>query len=553
MTKHKKQTILLYVIVTLLIAAAVLCRFLGKAGYHSKTAGILRSAIYLGLFSAWGISVRNRIIQPQIRRYLTAISALMVFWFIIRSVKFHFVSEVTAPDVKRCLWYMFYLPILFIPLLAVFVGVALGKPENYRMPRRFHLLCIPSALLFALVMTNDIHQLVFCFPPDAAVRSEADCSYGRGYLLVIGWIAVCTAAALAVMLVKCRVPRSRHVFILPFCPLAAAVLYGVIYVTEAPWLRTLAGDMTTVFCLLIAASIESCIKCGLILSNTHYRELFDASTIGAEITDEDYNILLSSAAAQHYPPELLRRTAESPVMADNGIRLSSAPIRGGYVIWSEDVSPLTEILNELSDAKDDLEDDNILLSEEYALKSREAHIAALDRLYDKIQHDTARQISLLAELTDEFEDSVCEEDKIKILGKMTVIGAYLKRRNNLIFLADRSPLLEAGELAFTFGESMDNLELYGVVCGFCSELTGSASAEHIMAMYDFFEDITERSLASMSAVNAVVGQTAEGIFIRVTTDSAADLFCLRSDNITVLRDEDGEWQLTFYPNGGESR
>ena len=38
-----------------------------------------RSVIYIVLFTAWGISVCRRIIQPQARRYLTAISALMVF------------------------------------------------------------------------------------------------------------------------------------------------------------------------------------------------------------------------------------------------------------------------------------------------------------------------------------------------------------------------------------------------------------------------------------------------------------------------------------------
>ena len=32
---------------------------------------ILRSSIYIGLFAAWGISARNRIIQPQVRRCLT--------------------------------------------------------------------------------------------------------------------------------------------------------------------------------------------------------------------------------------------------------------------------------------------------------------------------------------------------------------------------------------------------------------------------------------------------------------------------------------------------
>ena len=90
-----------------------------------------RSVIYIVLFAAWGISVRGRIIQAQARRYLTAISALMVFWMTARTIR-HIIAEDLW--VLRHLWYLYYLPMLFIPMLAVFVALSLGKPENYRLP-----------------------------------------------------------------------------------------------------------------------------------------------------------------------------------------------------------------------------------------------------------------------------------------------------------------------------------------------------------------------------------------------------------------------------------
>ncbi|MDY3906458.1 MAG: hypothetical protein SOZ47_06615 [Lawsonibacter sp.] len=91
----------------------------------------LRSVIYIGLFTVWGISVRRRIIQPQVRRYLTAVSALMVIWVTVRTARYLFAE---APWALRYLWYLYYLPMLFIPLLAVFVALSLGKPESFRLP-----------------------------------------------------------------------------------------------------------------------------------------------------------------------------------------------------------------------------------------------------------------------------------------------------------------------------------------------------------------------------------------------------------------------------------
>ena len=507
---------------------------------------ILRAAIYIGLFVAWGISVRSRIIQPQVRRYLTAVSALMIFWMTVRSIRY---SLEEALWVMRHLWYLYYLPMLFIPLLAVFIALSLGKPESFRLPKWTVLLYIPTAALLLLVLTNDLHQLVFRFPEDAVVWMN-EYRYGIVYFPVVGWMVLCALTALVIMLVKCRVPNSRKVLLLPFVPVVLSVIYGALYIFQLPWLRLIAGDVTVVFCLLIAATLESCIQCCLIQSNTHYRELFDASTVGAQITDPEYHVVLSSRAAQEVNIETLRQTQQAPVMLEGGIRLSGAPVRGGHVLWTEDVSELLEVLEELQDVKDSLEDNNALLRAEYTLKAREAHIAEQDRLYNIIQRETAPRIKLLAELTDAFETMGDEAQRKQILGKMAVIGAYLKRRSNLIFLADKTPLFQEKELHLTFGESMDNLELCGITCGLLSELEGPVEARQLMKMYDLFEEIVERSIDTMSTITVWIGQADGALRITINTDSAADLSPLGSDSVSALRDEDGEWQLCMVLRAG---
>ena len=507
---------------------------------------ILRAAIYIGLFVAWGISVRSRIIQPQVRRYLTAVSALMIFWMTVRSIRY---SLEEALWVMRHLWYLYYLPMLFIPLLAVFIALSLGKPESFRLPKWTVLLYIPTAALLLLVLTNDLHQLVFRFPEDAVVWMD-EYRYGIVYFPVVGWMVLCALTALVIMLVKCRVPNSRKVLVLPFVPVVLSVIYGALYIFQLPWLRLIAGDVTVVFCLLIAATLESCIQCCLIQSNTHYRELFDASTVGAQITDPEYHVVLSSRAAQEVNIETLRQTQQAPVMLEGGLRLSGAPVRGGHVLWTEDVSELLEVLEELQDVKDSLEDNNALLRAEYTLKAREAHIAEQDRLYNIIQRETAPRIKLLAELTDAFETMGDEAQRKQILGKMAVIGAYLKRRSNLIFLADKTPLFQEKELHLTFGESMDNLELCGITCGLLSELEGPVEARQLMKMYDLFEEIVERSIDTMTTITVWIGPADGALRITINTDSAADLSPLGSDSVSALRDEDGEWQLCMVLRAG---
>ena len=510
---------------------------------------ILRAAIYIGLFVAWGISVRSRIIQPQVRRYLTAVSALMIFWMTVRSIRY---SLEEALWVMRHLWYLYYLPMLFIPLLAVFIALSLGKPESFRLPKWTVLLYIPTAALLLLVLTNDLHQLVFRFPEDAVVWMN-EYRYGIVYFPVVGWMVLCALTALVIMLVKCRVPNSRKVLVLPFVPVVLSVIYGALYIFQLPWLRLIAGDVTVVFCLLIAATLESCIQCSLIQSNTHYNDLLLSCTLRVQLTDPEYQRLLSSRSAEPIPLQIMRQTETGPVRLDGGLRLSGAPVRGGHVLWTEDVSELLEVLEELQDVKDSLEDNNALLRAEYTLKAREAHIAEQDRLYNIIQRETVPRIKLLAELTDACETMGDEAQRKQILGKMAVIGAYLKRRSNLIFLADKTPLFQEKELHLTFGESMDNLELCGITCGLLSELERPVEARQLMKMYDLFEEIVERSIDTMSTITVWIGPADGALRITVNTDSAADLSPLVSDSVSALRDEDGEWQLCMVLRaGGES-
>ena len=148
-------------LVAAMIFSAIFLRVLGKFDILIVPGGIVRSLIYIALYIGWGISVSKRIIQTQVRHYMVSVSGLMVFWFVIRTIKYFFITDI---GIIRQLWYWFYLPMLFIPLFSLFVAISLGKPENARLSKTaLLLLYIPTLLCLLLVLTNDLHQLVFAF------------------------------------------------------------------------------------------------------------------------------------------------------------------------------------------------------------------------------------------------------------------------------------------------------------------------------------------------------------------------------------------------------
>lgn len=549
MRKVNKSIARNIITVSLLVIVAYLCRLPQILAYAPEVCGYIRSFIYLLLFSAWYISLRNRIIQVEVRKYLSSVSILMILWLLFRTLKYNIETNL---NIVRYMWYLYYLPLLFIPVLAVFVALSLGKPESYRLPKRTLLLLIPATLLLAMVMTNDLHMQVFAFPDSSAVWTDHEYSYGFGYFIVLGFIVLNTLAAFAIMMIKCRIPHSKRYIWMPVIPLATALAYSALYAMQIPAVLYYAGDITITYCLLFIIIFESFIACGLIQSNTNYTELLNACSIGVWITDKDYTPLLSSAVAVDVTPDMLRQTDSKSVLLDGGLRLSEKEISGGHVLWTDNVSELLSVLDELSDTNDYLSDENNLIREEYALKVKEAHIAEQDRLYDLIQKQTEGQIKLLTELTDRFDASESESEKCRLLGKMVVIGAYLKRKSNLILLADKEPELDAGEIDLTFKESLDNMELYGITCGFRSDIGGHIPAECVMKMYDLFEKIVEYALDKMQAITVLITRVSAGYQMTVNTDADMDFDRVSSDFTEISRDEDGKWQIKVLV-GGESK
>lgn len=546
--KPSKKELCTGMLVSAMVLIAWLSRFPGVPVLHPNQV-IIRAVIYPTLYILWGISLYNRLNHPQVRRYMVTIAALMVFWFAIRIVKFNFTDNL--PVLNRYLWYFYYLPMLFIPTLAALVALSIGLPEDVGLPKKTKLLVFSAGLLFLMVITNDLHQMVFTFPNHTPVWTDSDYGYSFGYVLIAVYLLLGAAMILATLYVKCRTPGRRVGVLLPGIPVFVLIVYTGLNFLRVDWLYRFFGDMTAVFCLMYAMTLELCIRCRLIQSNTGYDLLFQCSTLGTQITDEGYHVLLSSANAVPLSAQQMRNSEAEPLLLPEGLRLSNGKISMGHILWTEDMSELLDMLEKLRQVQEELSDERELLAEEYRVKEKKTRMEELDRIYTAMQRETAPQLRTLAELLDGFEASSREEERVALLKKAAVIGAYIKRRNNLLLNAARQPMLPPGEIAFTFRDSMENLELFGVVSSIHTELTDGISGDHLKQIYDLFEQVVELSLDRMSVINGALEEKDGTLRFTVTTDSSADLSGLAGEDLSAERDEDGEWRILLtIPTGG---
>lgn len=543
---------LLRIIVALLVAVAAGIRALGTIfEYRTLPLDLLRSAIYIGLIIFWGASVKKRIIMVQTRRCLMAIAFLMALWLIIRSVKYHFVHTAVL---SHQLWYWYYFALLFIPLMALYVSISLGKPDDYRLPKKFLLLCIPASLILLLILTNDLHELVFVFPEGEYVI-DGSYDYAFGIYLAVGWQIICGTFAVANIIIKCRILMSKSKLWMPMIPLVGAMIYTLLYALDLKFIKLFMGDMTVTLCLFVTIIFEYCIQYGLIQSNVGYDCLYAATTIASQITDKDFNVIHSSSTAKPIAKEAMMQAVGDSVLLDENTVLKGLEIRTGYVFWQEDVSELVEVSHELEVIQEELLDTGDVIKAESEQKEYWLRIVEENRLYDLIEEETADQVAHLKKAIASLKDANELTQAKKLLGEIVVIGTYVKRKSNLILICGQNDRVDGRELKLCLEETMRSLQLYGVDCSINFTVDDYLLPEVINGIYDFVEAVIEQCLKSMKSILLFIGKENESYCVNISVQCSEDMSSLE-EKIPMLmweHDDDGTWCLSLlFDKGGEN-
>lgn len=535
-TKHLLPT----VFVCTAIAIAYACRMLAKFDIGGPAVNHIRTALYLLLFTLWGFSLDRRIIQRQALHCLRLTAALMLLWLILRTLKYSVVTDLTA---GRYIWYLYYLPMLFLPLLWVYIALSMGKSEDYRLSRGIGMLSIIPAALFLLVITNDLHQQVFAFKSGVpGLPVSGTYSYRPLYFICLGWMVVCMAFSLVCLFRKSRIPSGEGKRITPFVLGCAMLLYSILYLSGIPAVRWWFGDMNVMFCLLYAAIYESCIRCRMIPSNTGYVELFEASTLAACIADRSGRIVLRSRAADENmtcPQEGQR------IVRPDGMRISSAPISGGYAVWQDNVRQLAELRTRLNANKEEMERNKKKLKDAYLVQKSLHELTEKNRIYNELEAKHSRQTAQMRQMLARCERSGPAERR-SLLKKVLLLGTYIKRSANLYFLSSEYQWLPQQELRLTVDEAVRALTACGTECGVIYRTTEPMRASEVVRLFDLLEIVAETTVDDLRSLFISVSDSA----MDLSVECAADLSAIASLEVTV-RQEDGLWLIHTGIRGRE--
>ena len=539
---YKKKRFFSYTTIFLCILVAYTCRLIDTDNNLLRAlADQCRTSIYLGIYCAWVIYLNKHIVHKRMRQCLTAIGCLMVFWFFLRTIKYHVFQD---PLSAHICWYLYYLPMLLIPTLGLNAALLLEEKENAKIRKNHVLLLFFAAVLIICVFTNDLHQQVFRFylkPP------YSDNSYGYGFIFLIIqiWIIFCLSA-MDVILVRRSKTSGKKRFWLPVIPGIVLLGWNIGNILRLPFLSAIAGDLTAICCLCIAAIFQGCILCGLIPTNSRYFELFQSTgNLDAEITDETFQRYYYTGNFPELSKDMRECVIAGSSMQENGTLIRHIPVKGGHLFWTEDISALLDQYQDIQEQQEELTERNQLLQMTYQKEAARRKLEEQNRLLNMIQDQTYRQYELLSMYMKKIEQTDSREECDILLSKIVVVGTYLKRRKNLVLTrySSQGDSLTMADLKQSLAESCENLKFCKIRAAyFVQDKEKLLHADDVLRCYDFFEWLIEQLFDVVNSIFFRVTQIEEKLQISVHVVCLADIRDFLAERPDLLiQQEEQEW------------
>jgi CDP-diglyceride synthetase len=439
-----------------------------------------------------------RVARPgRLKVMMNAVLWMILLLIILRGIKYSVFAEVDV--LKRYTWYLYYVPMLLIPLFTFYMSLLISTNEEQHVPQKYHLMLIVTVILILIVLTNDFHQHVFRFNPGFENWDE-DYSYGWGHFAVTVWESLLYFLSVTIMIIKCRVGSSKKNAWLILLPFVTGIIMIVLITTgNMPELKYgNAVEYPEVLCFMVAGVLECCIQLGPIPMNEGYRKLLMVSSISLQITDRSGTPVYKSATAADLTWEQF--SAPDGTRIGEHSMLHRIEIPGGFGFWQDDVSEPDRLNAELTEIKKRLSEEVELTRLQNELREKQAKIEQRTLVYDKIAECTQSTSQLISHLAAEARSSSDRAFKDKSRKHIVLLGAYIKRYANLMLISEDSKIIGVGELALSFAEMLRYLNICGIPAEMLNNAQGSVSVDAALTVFEAFRTLLEMNLYSLRGV-----------------------------------------------------
>lgn len=403
-------------------------------------------------FTMWTIRLYYKLYDNKTRRYILFIGILIVFWMLIRIIR----GVTIDINIERICWYLYYLPLIFIPTLFYVCSNSLLSKMN--KTRKIFIYLISSILLI-LVLTNDFHELVFKF--NNGIYFHNDYNHYVGYYLIFIWIFYLFGGSMIKLAInRLKIKKDLNVF-LPLIVLLLGLIYTYLYILDVPYIRE--TNMSIVNSVLICLGIELAFYLDLIPNNKKYIQKFFNSNLDMAIISLDGKTKYTTCSFKVIPNFILddiKNNKVKQIYQKKNIVYDIKENKDSYVILRKDLTNIFKLKEEM------LKQQKELLKQQESMKLEEKTKRELYEI--KIRKDTINRVEKKLEEKRLEAKKILMKDDIKRedLEKVKRIIIYCKKKSMLIISEMNNEIYNEESIKILLNElivGMSSLNIEGLV------------------------------------------------------------------------------------------
>lgn len=502
MSERKKSVVRLFVAAVLLFVVSAYRQLSMRYWSEDFLRPYLVWAVYMLLLFGWQHTITTKIMQKSMRGHLTAQNIVSILYLTVRFVQDAFLY-VNVPWM-RFTGYFINIAAVFIPLFGLYSAFYLGKPEDYRIDKKWYLLLIPACFLSVMALTNDLHHFLYYIVPEEPQPNLYFHPYIGTYMIHI-WALSIIAYQVYVIYQRNGTAKSDPFYrkLVPFYEPILLFLFSIPYAATAYVVRFELVEYSAGLIFIIVLCWQLYILTGLIPVNTQYSEVFRRSTVAMQIlSPTGERIAVSENAADITPAMLEALKQNQHFSATEDITMNLHQIPGGYMVWQTDLSQINQALRELQRLNAELEEEQDLLAQEIRIQSDETSIQARNDIYDSLSSEVAGQLVLLTALLS--NESLSTDD----WNCICLIGTYIKRFCNLQLTYQEQQTIPIGDLAISLQDMAKCMKNLGIRTSldFCP--TSNLEPALILLIMKTLEEILEEADFCLTSVAIRISDTA---------------------------------------------
>ena len=501
MDERKKSVIRLFAAAALLLAVSAYRQLSMQHWPEDSLRPYLVWAVYMLLLFGWQYTISTKITPKTMRTHLTAQNIISILYLTVRFVQDAFLY-VNIPWM-RFTGYFINIAAVFIPLFGLYGAFYLGRPEDYRISKKWYLLLIPACFLSVMALTNEWHHFLYYIVPEEPQPNLYFHPYIGTYIIYL-WGLWMIAHQVHVIYQRNGTTKSDPLYrkLIPFYEPILLFLFSIPYAATAYVVRFELVEYSAGLIFILVLCWELYILVGLIPVNTQYEDVFRRSTVAMQILSSDgERIAVSENAAEITPAmlEALKQNQHFSVTEDVIMHLHQIP--GGCMIWQTDLSQINHAFRELQRLNAELEEEQDLLAQEIRIQSDEASVQARNDIYDSLSTEVAGQLASLTTLLS--KESLPTDD----WNRICLIGTYIKRFCNLQLTYQEQKTIPMGDLAISLQDVAKCMKKLGIRTSldFCP--TSNLEPELILFIMKALEEILKEADFCLTSMEIRISDT----------------------------------------------